>query len=214
MHDLDGDGVAEAPGLLIEGTRTNYFCRSGDPACQRVGLAPGWYYLSVVGWGASVTIDARQWVKSRNLRSWRCRLLSWPWQPWRPYDPLRAVKARGLRFEITAQTRVHVHVHVHGLPTYVQLEDGLFASSYIPTRDEPVTRAADSISYARIYVVFHRFTSSTGPAASGRGGRSSSAIPIRVSISVRGRISCRSRSPGAIRTSTGRANGASREHDV
>jgi hypothetical protein len=144
MQDLDGDGVAETPGLLIEGTRTNYFLNNEAPACQRVGLAPGWYYLSVAGCGASVTIDAR-WSVERNRRSWRRRLFSWPWRPWREYEPLRAVHGRGLRFEVTAQTRLQLHVH--GAPIAVQLEDGLFANSYIPTQDGPVTRAADSLSY-------------------------------------------------------------------
>ena len=143
MHD--GDGVKETPGLVVEGTRTNYFCRSDVPECQRVGLAPGWYYLSVVGCGASVTIDARRWVESRNHRSWWCRLLTWPWRPWREYGLLRAVEGRGLRFEVTAHTRLQFHTH--GVPISVQLEDGLFASSYIPTQDEPVTRSADSFSH-------------------------------------------------------------------
>ena len=145
MHDLDGDGVAEAPGLLVEGTRTNHFCRSGAPDCQRVGLAPGWYVLSVVGPWGWLTIDEHSDVESRTLRSPRDRWLSWPWRPWRAYGPLRAVASRSLRFAMRNAARVSVHVHAE--PFAVQLEDGLFASSYIPTRDVPVTRAADSISY-------------------------------------------------------------------
>ncbi len=78
----DGNRIApEFVGILIEGERTNYFCHSSWPVCQRVLLAPGRYVLSTMGLG-SVTIDALPSVDSRNRRSWARRLLSWPWLPW------------------------------------------------------------------------------------------------------------------------------------
>ena len=129
--------------MLIEGQRTNFLRHSASPHCQVVKLRAGLYTLWLMGTGwAELDTDVRIVMLSR--RTWRERLFSRPWEPWRRCRA-RAEQGKPISFEISRGT--HPLVHAHGYITHCQLEDGRFPSSYVATRETPVTREADHLSF-------------------------------------------------------------------
>lgn len=109
-------------GLLIEDQRTNYLLNSQTPANQTVTLSAGTYTLSMAGTG-SVSVTGNTAVGS-GFGS--------------------ATSAASLTF--TVATGGTVDVAITGVVTRFQLENGLHASSHIPTTGSAATRAADLLT--------------------------------------------------------------------
>lgn len=104
-------------GLLIEGARTNALLNSAAPATQTVALAAGSYCLWIDGTGSATASGSAA-----------------------------GVATAGAPFAFTLAAPGSVTVTIAGAPTRVQLENGLYPTSFIPTTSAAVTRAADLYS--------------------------------------------------------------------
>jgi hypothetical protein len=100
-------------GILIEGARTNYFLNSNAPVTQNITTLAGSYTLSLAGAGSVTLSGSATGV---------------------------ATAAEPLTVSATAGT---LTCTVAGAVEWVQLEEGSFATSYIPTQGTTVTRTAD-----------------------------------------------------------------------
>ncbi|PWC63993.1 hypothetical protein TSH7_09960 [Azospirillum sp. TSH7] len=109
-------------GLLIEPSRTNFVLNSGALVAQSITLQPGTYTARVWGQSSGVSLTGApggDFVLSNT--------------------PQTFVVAATAVVEITvAQGAV--------VPRAIQIEDGPYATSYIATGTEPVTRAADELA--------------------------------------------------------------------
>lgn len=133
--------------LLIEGERTNYLLRSGDPRTQVVLLRAGIYTLWIeaerLAWSTVRGLWPEPEVDLLTPRRWNERLLSLPWYPWRRHRK-SAARDRPVRFGLPYD--LLVEVSVRGPVQRFQCEKGWFPSSYIGTETEPVSRTADKLS--------------------------------------------------------------------
>lgn len=111
-------------GLLIEPSRTNFVLNSGALVAQSISLQPGVY-------------TARCWGRSSGVS-----ILGAPGGNF-------TVSNTPHTFVVAATTSVQIYLEPGAgtiKPLAIQIEDGPYATSYIPTGAQPVTRAADELA--------------------------------------------------------------------